>query len=432
MFSSLLATRFASLRIAMQFPAVSAMPWATPSTPLVTAPAPRAAALSSKGAAAALAFASVCVSTGRKGVPCHQKGPLKKSQQGPIQSDRKEFSSFMKKFKSKYGEGAVMEFDKSAMEVPSFSTGAFSLDLALGGGLPYGRLVEVFGPEQSGKTTLALSCCVSLQKTGRHKRVAFIDAEHALDVHYAKQMGLNMSSNYFFSTTPSTAEDALDKALECAKSGFFDLIVIDSVAALVPQEEDDKDMADNSMALRARLLSKFCRKVPPYLNETGTTLLCINQLRANINGYGLAEDTVGGKAIKYTASVRMEVRSPQSGKIGAYEKPTGIRSKVHVVKNKLAAPYRRAEYDLIFGKGICWCSSLVEAGIQHNLVEKKGAWYQYGEHREQGKEKMVKYFEANGEECKKLEMSIRSLADKEDGPSFGEKAEDEEEEEEEA
>ena len=320
------------------------------------------------------------------------------------------FLGWMKEFKKENGEDGIMDFSKKEMREPYFSTGAFSLDLALGGGLPYGRMIEVYGPEQSGKTTLALSCCISLQKTGRRKRCAFIDAEHALNMKYALQMGLDLDTTRFWGYSPTSAEDALDKAQSFAESGMFDLIIIDSVAALVPQQEDEGSMADSGMALRARLLSKFCRKITHILAEKETSLLCINQLRANIGGYGLSEDTVGGKGIKYTASVRMEVRSPLGGKIGGQDTPTGIRSKVHVVKNKLAAPYRRAEYDLIFGKGICWSSSVVEAGIKYKLVEQKGAWFEYGGHREQGKESMVRYFEKEAEAREKLEKDIRALS----------------------
>ena len=325
-----------------------------------------------------------------------------------------EFNDFMKKFMKKHGEGAIMDFSQKEMRVPYFSTGAFSLDLALGGGLPYGRMIEVYGPEQSGKTTMALSCCISLQKSGRRKCCAFIDVEHALNMEYALQMGLDLDKTKFVATSPKCAEDALDMAISFAESGMFDLIIIDSVAALVPLQEDEGGMADSSMALRARLLSKFCRKVTHICAETETSLLCINQLRANIGGYGQSEDTVGGKGINYTASVRMEVRSPLGGKIGGQDNPTGIRSKVHVVKNKLAAPYRRAEYDLIFGKGICWSSSVVEAGIKYKLVEQKGAWFEYEGHREQGKESMVRYFENDAEAREKLEKDIRALSAKDE------------------
>lgn len=266
--------------------------------------------------------------------------------------------------------------------------------------------MEVYGPEQSGKTTLALSCCVSLQKSGRRKNCAFIDVEHALNTDYARQMGLDL--DHFTVTQPNSAEEALDQANAFASSHLFDIIVIDSVAQLVPQEEGEKTMGERTIGLRARLLSQFCRIVIPELTSSETTVMCINQLRANIGGYGLSEDTVGGKAIKYAASVRMEVRSPQSGKIGPAEQPTGIRSKVKVVKNKLAAPYRTAEYDMIFGKGISWTSCLVEAGLSKGLIQKSGAWFVYKEQKVQGKEKMTEYFEDHDEERQELEDAIRS------------------------
>ena len=435
-------------------PLTASLPHAAPQSAAQWALRSPAAGPSFRAAAplAGLVIASVC----RRGVVCHQKSPAtvvldepekdlkpakkaKKSTKkvkaekstkkvkaaksnkvsGKEEKPKKgaaspEFNDFMKKFMKKHGEGAIMDFSQKEMRVPHFSTGAFSLDLALGGGLPYGRMIEVYGPEQSGKTTMALSCCISLQKSGRRKCCAFIDVEHALNMEYALQMGLDLDKTKFVATSPKCAEDALDMAISFAESKLFDLIIIDSVAALVPLQEDEGGMADSSMALRARLLSKFCRKVTHICAETETSLLCINQLRANIGDYGQSEDTVGGKGIKYTASVRMEVRSPLGGKIGGQDNPTGIRSKVHVVKNKLAAPYRRAEYDLIFGKGICWSSSVVEAGIKYKLVEQKGAWFEYEGHREQGKESMVRHFEKEAEVREKLEKDIRALSEKDE------------------
>lgn len=332
----------------------------------------------------------------------HQRGP---KIEAPT-STNNEMKEFRKKFLKKFGEDAIVNFDQTTAQVPVFSTGALTLDLALGGGLPYGKLVEVYGPEQSGKTTLALSCCVSLQKSGRRKNCAFIDVEHALNTDYARQMGLDL--DHFTVTQPNSAEEALDQANAFASSHLFDIIVIDSVAQLVPQEEGEKTMGERTIGLRARLLSQFCRIVIPELTSSETTVMCINQLRANIGGYGLSEDTVGGKAIKYAASVRMEVRSPQSGKIGPAEQPTGIRSKVKVLKNKLAAPYRTAEYDMIFGKGISWTSCLVEAGLSKGLIQKSGAWFVYKEQKVQGKEKMTEYFEDHDEERQELEDAIRS------------------------
>lgn len=338
-------------------------------------------------------------------VTCHQRGP--KSIEAPT-SKSDEMKEFRKEFLKKFGDDAIVDFDQTTAQVPVFSTGALTLDLALGGGLPYGKLVEVYGPEQSGKTTLALSCCVSLQKSGRRKNCAFIDVEHALNTDYARQMGLDFDKDKFMVTQPKSAEEALRQAQKFASSKLFDLIVIDSVAQLVPQEEDQKSIGEVTVGLRARLLSQFCRKIIPELTSSETTVLCINQLRANIGGYGLSEDTVGGKAIKYAASVRMEVRSPLSGKIGPADRPTGIRSKVKVVKNKLAAPYRTAEYDMIFGKGISWTSCLVEAGLNKGLIQTRGAWFVYKEQKVQGKERMTEYFEDHDKDRQELEDAIRS------------------------
>ena len=207
-----------------------------------------------------LAFLASCRRSGL--VTCHQRGP-KTSEKPKITStsEKKDMKEFRKEFMKKFGSDALVDFSKTQAAVPVFSTGALTLDLALGGGLPYGKLVEVYGPEQSGKTTLALSCCVSLQKSGQHKRCAFIDVEHALDPNYAENMGLNFNPDVWYHTQPTSAEQALEEAIFVAESKSFDLIVIDTVAQLVPQEEGDKSMGESTMGLRARLLSKFCRSL---------------------------------------------------------------------------------------------------------------------------------------------------------------------------
>eukprot|EP00438_Fugacium_kawagutii_P018196 Skav226140 [mRNA] locus=scaffold1047:566141:566890:- [translate_table: standard] len=204
---------------------------------------------------AGLVFA--VASSNRRSVTCHQRAP--KVDEEPIENKAKDLGNFREKFMKKYGSDAIVDFDQLNAQVPVFSTGALTLDLALGGGMPYGKLVEVYGPEQSGKTTLALSCCVWIQKSGRNKRCAFIDVEHALNLEYAKQMGLDLDKTKFVLTQPDSAEKALDQALDFAESGHFDLVIIDSVAQLVPKEEDEKDMGGSTIGMRARLLSKFCR-----------------------------------------------------------------------------------------------------------------------------------------------------------------------------
>ena len=206
-----------------------------------------------------LAFLASCRRSGL--VTCHQRGP-KTSEKPKITSTReKDMKEFRKEFMKKFGSDSLVDFSKSQASVPVFSTGALTLDLALGGGLPYGKLLEVYGPEQSGKTTLALSCCISVQKSGQHKRCAFIDVEHALDRTYAENMGLNVNQDVWWMTQPTSAEQALEQAVKFAEMNIFDLIVIDSVAQLVPQEEGDKSMGESTMGLRARLLSKFCRSL---------------------------------------------------------------------------------------------------------------------------------------------------------------------------
>ncbi|CAE7468782.1 recA [Symbiodinium natans] len=329
---------------------------------------------------------------------------------------------FMKNFSKKYGEGSIMNLNKFDADVPTISTGALTLDLKLGGGVPYGRIVEVYGPEQSGKTTLALSCAYQAQQSGNRKRVAFLDAEQALDRYLAKNMGLDLSPDRFTFLCAGFAEEACDQLLDAIESKCFDIVILDSVGALTPKDELDKDMTQNTIGLLARTMSKFLRKAVKVVADSDTCLLIINQLRANIGGYGNPETTCGGKALPYHASMRLEVRSPMSGKMGPAEEPTGIRSVVRVKKNKLAAPHRKAEFDIIFGKGISWENSVVEAGIDTGLIHKAGAWMSYGEHRVQGKEKMRDLLEEHPDVCKKLEGDIRS-AEKTEGSELEEKVE---------
>jgi len=329
------------------------------------------------------------------------------SAQTPETGDKsKKLKAFRDRINKKHGEGTFMPMTQTDMNVETFSTGALTLDLALGGGLPKGRVVELYGPEQSGKTTTALHCIAGLQKAGG--RCAFIDAECAMDIEYAQRLGVNLLEWDLLS--PGSAEDATDLAIECAEEGLYDLIAIDSVAALVPQEELDKEMGQMTMGLLARIMSKFMRKITPLVKKQNCTLLLINQQRANIGGYGPPMVTSGGNAIKYAASVRMEVRSPKSGIIGTAEEPTGIRCKVKITKNKLAAPHRTAEFDLTFGKGISWESSVLEAATtcDPQVVQKGGAWLSYGEHKVQGREKFSKLLEDDPALCAEIEAKCRA------------------------
>ncbi|CAE7940506.1 recA [Symbiodinium sp. KB8] len=372
------------------------------------------------GAAAALAAASYVrkartANVGRwQQMPQHQAAEDNDKNKSPTPSarDAAKYAAFLKKFANKYGEGSIIDMNKMTADVPTFSTGALTLDMKLGGGLPYGRIVEVFGPEQSGKTTLALSSAHQVQKHGNRKRVAFIDAEQALDTHYAQAMGIDMSQEHFRLITAGFAEEACDQMLDAIQSGCFDLVVLDSVAALTPMEELEKDMTQNTIGLKARIMSKFLPKAAKYAADSNTCLLMINQTRANIGGCGSPETTCGGKALPYFASMRLEVRSPKSGILGPTEEPTGIRSTVRVKKNKLAAPHRKADYDIIFGKGISWESSVLEAAIDLKLVHKGGAWLTYGEHKKQGKEVFRDFLIEHPDVCQKLEAEIRASMQK--------------------
>ncbi|CAE7387207.1 recA, partial [Symbiodinium microadriaticum] len=266
------------------------------------------------GAAAALAAASYVrkartANVGRwQQMPQHQAAEDNDKNKSPTPSarDAAKYAAFLKKFANKYGEGSIIDMNKMTADVPTFSTGALTLDMKLGGGLPYGRIVEVFGPEQSGKTTLALSSAHQVQKHGNRKRVAFIDAEQALDTHYAQAMGIDMSQEHFRLITAGFAEEACDQMLDAIQSGCFDLVVLDSVAALTPMEELEKDMTQNTIGLKARIMSKFLPKAAKYAADSNTCLLMINQTRANIGGCGSPETTCGGKALPYFASMRLE------------------------------------------------------------------------------------------------------------------------------
>ncbi|CAE7834006.1 recA [Symbiodinium sp. CCMP2592] len=366
------------------------------------------------GAAAAFAAASYVrkarvANVGRwQQMPQHQAAKESEKKSPASSASDPKYAAFLKGFAKKYGEGAIIDMNKMTADVPTFSTGALTLDMKLGGGIPYGRIVEVFGPEQSGKTTLALSCAHQVQKHGNRKRVVFMDAEQALDTHYAQAIGIDMSQEHFRLVTAGFAEEACDQMLDALESECFDLVVLDSVAALTPKEELDKDMTQSTIGLKARLMSKFLPKAAKYAAESNTCLLMINQTRANIGGYGSPETTCGGKALPYYASMRLEVRSPKSGIIGPAEEPTGIRSAVRIKKNKLAAPHRKAEFDIIFGEGISWESSVLEAALDLKLVEKGGAWLTYGEHKKQGKETFRDFLAEHPDVCQKLEAEIRA------------------------
>ena len=295
-----------------------------------------------------------------------------------------------------YGKGSIMRLGQNLADatVEALPTGCLSLDLAIGvGGLPRGRIVEIYGPESSGKTTVALHCIAETQKNGGV--AAFIDAEHALDPIYAKNLGVNIDDLYV--SQPDTGEQALNIAEALVNSKAVDIIVIDSVAALTPRAEIEGEMGDSVVGAQARLMSQALRKLTPITAKSKTCIIFINQLREKVGVmFGNPEVTAGGKALKFYASVRIDVRRTDSLKDGgvAY----GNHTKAKIVKNKVAPPFKTAEFDIIFGKGISKGSCLVDLGVEYDVLQKSGSWFSYnGERIAQGRERAVEYFEQNPE-----------------------------------
>ena len=303
-----------------------------------------------------------------------------------------------------FGKGSVMRLgsdERAPVEV--IPTGSIALDVALGiGGLPRGRIVEVYGPESSGKTTVALHAIANAQAAGG--TAAFIDAEHALDPEYAKALGVNIDD--LFVSQPDTGEQALEIADMLIRSGGIDIIVIDSVAALVPRAEIEGEMGDSHVGLQARLMSQALRKLTGALNNTGTTMIFINQLREKIGVFfGSPETTAGGKALKFYASVRLDIRRIETLKDGT--DAVGNRTRVKVVKNKMASPFKQAEFDIIYGLGISREGSLIDFGVEHEIVRKSGAWYTYeGDQLGQGKENARNFLLENPAIAAEIEKKI--------------------------
>jgi recombination protein RecA len=304
-----------------------------------------------------------------------------------------------------YGKGAIMKLGEGAMlgEMPTISTGSLSLDLALGvGGLPRGRVVEIYGPEASGKTTLALHVVAEAQKKGGI--AAFIDAEHALDVHYAKKLGVN--TDELLISQPDSGEQALEITEILVRSSAVDVIVIDSVAALVPKAEIEGEMGDAHMGLQARLMSQALRKLTATISKSHTIVVFVNQIRMKIGiMFGNPETTTGGNALKFYASVRLDVRRMAAIKQG--QDVIGSRTKVRVVKNKVAPPFREVEFDLIHGEGISREGDVLDVAVEKNIVEKSGTWYAYqGQRIGQGRENSKQFLKENATVLEQMEKEI--------------------------
>jgi recombination protein RecA len=305
-----------------------------------------------------------------------------------------------------YGKGAIMRLGQSGAldEIGIVPTGALSLDAALGiGGIPRGRITEIFGPESSGKTTLALHVIAESQHIGG--TAAFIDAEHALDPIYAKNLGVN--TDELLISQPDTGEQALEIAEALVRSNAVDVIVIDSVAALVPRAELDGDMGDSLPGLQARLMSQALRKLTAAISRSGCCVVFINQIREKIGVmFGSPETTTGGRALKFYASIRLDIRRQDTIKNGT--EPIGVRTKVKVVKNKLAPPFREAEFDVIYGEGVSKEGTVLDAAAEHNVVEKSGTWYTYKSDRiGQGRENAKRYLRENPKVLADLEAKVR-------------------------
>jgi|TARA_B110000037_G_scaffold49883_1_gene61319 recombination protein RecA len=323
------------------------------------------------------------------------------------ENKRKALDAALAQIDKQYGKGSIMRMDDTSVVegIQSVSTGSLGLDIALGiGGLPKGRVVEVYGPESSGKTSLTLSVIAQMQKIGG--TAAFIDAEHALDIQYATKLGVNVED--LLVSQPDTGEQALEIADMLVRSGSVDIVVIDSVAALTPRAEIEGDMGDSHMGLQARLMSQALRKLTSNIKKTNTMVIFINQLRMKIGVmFGNPETTTGGNALKFYASVRLDIR-----RIGAIKKDDeviGAETRVKVIKNKVAPPFRKAEFDMLYGEGISLEGEIIDLGVSLDLVEKSGSWYSYkGEKIGQGKDNSRIFLKENPEVSKEIEDLIRA------------------------
>lgn len=333
----------------------------------------------------------------------------KKLSEKPIfentEEKRKAIESTMARIEKDFGKGSVMMLgENQKMGIEAISTGSLGLDLATGiGGLPKGRIIEIYGPESSGKTTVALHCVAETQKAGG--TAAFIDAEHALDPAYAKALGVDIDN--LIISQPDNGEQALEIADTLVASGVIDIIVVDSVAALVPRAEIEGEMSDQQMGLQARLMSKALRKLTSSINKSKTITIFINQLREKIgNAYGPSETTTGGRALKFYSSIRMDVRRIETIKKG--EDFLGNRTRVKIVKNKVAPPFKMAEFDITYGKGISKVGEIIDLGANADIVKKSGSWYSYGEVKlGQGRENAKDFLLSNPDLMDEIEQKVR-------------------------
>jgi recombination protein RecA len=306
-----------------------------------------------------------------------------------------------------FGDGSIMKLgEQSKIDVELFSTGSLAFDLALGGGFPKGRIIEIYGPESSGKTTLALHAIAEIQKQGG--QAAFIDAEHALDPAYARKIGVKTDD--LLISQPDNGEQALEICETLVRSGAVDLIIVDSVAALVPQAEIDGDMGDAQMGLQARLMSQAMRKLTGIISKTKATVIFINQIRMKIGVlFGNPETTTGGNALKFYASVRVDIR--RIGQIKDGDNVAGNRTKIKVVKNKIAAPFRTAEFDIMYNEGISKTGDVLDLGVQYGILDKAGAFFKYnGETLGQGREAVKRLFKEKPELMAEIEAKVREAA----------------------
>ena len=332
--------------------------------------------------------------------------PVKEEEKVSVSEERqKALKLAIDKIEKDFGKGAIMKLgDKPSVSVETIPTGSLALDIALGvGGIPRGRIIEVYGPESSGKTTLAQHIVAECQKKGGI--AAFVDAEHALDPEYARNLGVNIDE--LLISQPDTGEQALDITEELVRSGAVDIIVVDSVAALVPKAEIEGTMEDQQMGLQARLMSKALRKLTGIIGKTNTTVIFINQLRQKIGVmYGNPETTTGGNALKYYASVRMEIKRVEGLKGDGED--IGNHVRVRILKNKVAPPFRTAEFDIIFGKGICKIGNILDVAVNFDIVKKSGSWFSYGEEKlGQGRDKAKEYLAENPTMLAEIEKLIR-------------------------